>query len=153
MDEWALVRRAQAGDASAFAALVYSYGRFVRSLARRYMGGLDAEDAAQEVWLAVYTKLWQVREPGKFLPWLRTLCYYRCLDYCKARARHRRWESLLTERAWRALVEQVADSEYRVEELLERRELRCLISRELDCLPGDYGAPMDIWPGSPGPAA
>ncbi|MFZ5814244.1 MAG: RNA polymerase sigma factor [Bacillota bacterium] len=59
MDEPTLIARSQQGDQEAFAHLVRRFDPLVRSLAARYVGARDAADAAQEIWPAVYRKLWQ----------------------------------------------------------------------------------------------
>lgn len=76
MSDAELVARAQAGDNEAFNELVTKYHPLVISLARHYVGQNMAEDLAQELWLAVYRKIWQVENAGKFTAWLKQVVYY-----------------------------------------------------------------------------
>lgn len=139
MDERNLVICAQAGDKEAFAGLVDRYGRLVLSLATCYLGPTEAPDAAQEIWLAVYRKLWQLEEGDRFGPWLKKVVFYQCINCRKARTRRTRRETTVGTDAWLALVECVADDACGAPELVERREVREQITRALDKLPGEFG--------------
>ncbi|MGE5559641.1 MAG: RNA polymerase sigma factor [Chloroflexota bacterium] len=139
MDERQLIEAAQAGDRDAFAALVSRHERFVLALVRWYVGAADAADAAQETWLAMYEKLWQLEDPAKLRAWLRQLVFYQCLNWRKARAVRTRRELYLDSDGWLGLLETVTDDGLPVERIAENRELRHSLSRQLDRLPGDYG--------------
>lgn len=143
-DDWQWVERAQRGDAAALAELVRRYRRLVRALAVRFVGGLDADDAEQEIWLAVRQKLWQLERGDRFAAWLRTLCYYRAVNFRKARAGRRRRELSLDGDAWLRLTERVADPHYRLEEILEQRTARGLIADVMAELPADYGLVLKL---------
>lgn len=66
-----LVRRAQGGDASAFAALAQQIGRGVYAIALAHLGRpADAEDVAQSVLLAALEHLDACREPERFDAWI-----------------------------------------------------------------------------------
>lgn len=87
----ALAERVRAGgDAAAFAVLVTRYrGRLV-ALARRMLadGGSDeAEDVAQEAFVAAYDKRASFRRGEPFRPWLYRITVNRCLDRLRARSR------------------------------------------------------------------
>ncbi|MDF2628471.1 MAG: elf family DNA-directed polymerase sigma subunit sigw [Symbiobacteriaceae bacterium] len=139
MEERELVRRAQAGDQAALDGLIERYSPLLRSLVRLYVGSADAADAAQEIWLAVHQKLWQLNAGDAFSAWLRKVAYYHCLNYRKARTRRQGREIGLRTEDWARLAEFVADDGGKVEDLLLRRELRRRLGRMLDELPGDYG--------------
>lgn len=140
-----LVLKAQGGDREAFAQVVKARHRLVLHLAAGYLGWRDAEDAAQIIWTAVWRKLWQVEDPGSLDSWLRTLVFHQCLNLRKARARHRDRETQLSTEAWHALSECAAADSCPMDEILEHRELRALISRELDGLPGEYGLLLRLY--------
>ncbi|MDP9795842.1 DNA-directed RNA polymerase specialized sigma24 family protein [Catenuloplanes nepalensis] len=70
MHDELLVVRAQLGERDAFADLVRAWHDPVHSFARRMIGARDADDVAQEVWLAVVRGLPRLREPARFPPWL-----------------------------------------------------------------------------------
>ncbi|GAB4224806.1 MAG: sigma-70 family RNA polymerase sigma factor [Acidobacteriota bacterium] len=65
-----LIRRAQAGDAAAFDALVAQFGALVLRVARSIVGETDAEDVAQEVFLRLYRALASVDPERPLEPFL-----------------------------------------------------------------------------------
>ncbi len=138
MDEQRLIKQAQQGDKEAFDLLVERHDALLQSLTAWYVGARDGPDAAQEIWLAVFRKLWQLEEADRFVPWLRKLTFYQCMNYRKARAR-RQHEIYLDTEAWLRVAEFLADEDGSVERLLDRRLLRSTISQELDTLPGEFG--------------
>lgn len=139
MDERELVRQAQAGDRTALDSLIERYSPLLRSLTHCYLGPADGADAAQEIWLAVHQKLWQLNSGEAFSSWLRKVAYYHCLNARKARGRRRQREVGLRTDDWVRLTEFVADGDAGVEEMLLHTDLRRRISRMLDELPADYG--------------
>lgn len=139
-----LVRQAQAGDQGAFAQLVGNYQGFVKSLIGCYLSPGEVTDAAQLIWLAVWQKLHQLEDPAKFSAWLRQLVFYRCLNFRKARAARQDRETTLAPETWSALADIISNSED-VAASLEQRELRRVLSQELDRLPGDYGLLLRLY--------
>jgi RNA polymerase sigma-70 factor (ECF subfamily) len=78
----ALVRRAQAGDRQAFAALVRRHQAGVYTLALRLCGDADqAQDLAQEAFVTLFRKLGTFRGESRFSTWfytvVRNVCYRR----------------------------------------------------------------------------
>jgi RNA polymerase sigma-70 factor (ECF subfamily) len=83
-----LVLRCQAGDESAFAELLQSFGG--RTLGHlRALVGDAAEDVQQEVWLTVFRRLAELSEPRAFRTWLFQTTRHRAIDYLRARRRER----------------------------------------------------------------
>jgi RNA polymerase sigma factor (sigma-70 family) len=69
-----LVSRTLAGDTHAFEALVRRYRGLAFGLAYHQLGRFeDAEDAAQEAMVEAYVKLRHLREPERFVGWLRRI--------------------------------------------------------------------------------
>lgn len=69
-----LVRRAQAGDAAAFAEIARRSGRAVYAIALSHVGRpADAEDVAQSVLLAALENIDACRDPSSFDSWLFTI--------------------------------------------------------------------------------
>ena len=69
-----LIRRAQGGDAEAFATLARSYERRLLVLALHYARDRhDAEDLSQEVWLKAFRALKSFRGESSFYTWLRQI--------------------------------------------------------------------------------
>lgn len=78
------------GDVAAFAQLVTRYRSRVVALARRMLAGNgpdEAEDVAQEAFVAAYDKRASYRAGEPFRPWLYRIAVNRCLDRLRARSR------------------------------------------------------------------
>ena len=84
-----LVRRAQAGDREAFAALVPSAVERLLGVAFRILGDTDlAEDATQVAITNAWRKLPQLRDPERFEAWT----YRFVVNACRDEVRRRPWE-------------------------------------------------------------
>ncbi len=87
----ALAGRVRAdGDVAAFALLVTRYRSRVVALARRMLAGHgpdEAEDVAQEAFVAAYDKRASYRVGEPFRPWLYRIAVNRCLDRLRAQSR------------------------------------------------------------------
>jgi DNA-directed RNA polymerase specialized sigma24 family protein len=69
-----LIHRAAAGDVEAFSRLVREFQDVAVGYGVAILGDVHAaEDAAQEAFLAMHSRLWQLRDPVAFPAWLRTL--------------------------------------------------------------------------------
>jgi RNA polymerase sigma-70 factor (ECF subfamily) len=76
-----LVRRAQAGDDSAFGQLVERNRRAVYRAAYAALGSPhDADDVAQETFITVYQKLQGFRGESAFKTWLLSIAWRKALD-------------------------------------------------------------------------
>lgn len=139
LDRSEAVALAQAGNSDGFETLVKVFSSFVLALATQYVGARDAPDVTQEIWLAVHRKLWQLEDGAKFVPWLRTLVFYHCLNYRKARARRQAREVYLSEDGWHGICECVATDSLSPDQLVLCKDLRHLLSELLDGMAGDYG--------------
>lgn len=85
-DDATLVARARDGDVRAFEALVRRYQRQVYRLAVRMLGDSgEAEDVAQEVFLAAWRTLPEIREDAAIRSWLYRTAANRCLNLLRAR--------------------------------------------------------------------
>ncbi len=79
-------RRAQGGDANAFADLVRLYQRRTVSVAYRLLGNLeDASDVSQDAFVRAYRCLEQLDDPSRFGPWLLRVVSNLALNYRRAR--------------------------------------------------------------------
>ncbi len=128
---WAL--QAQRGDQDAFARIVEAYQRPVYNLAYRMLGSAqEAEDASQEAFMRVYTRL-ETYDPGrKFSSWVLSVASHHCID----RLRKRRgmtvsMEDIQAER-W------LSDGEPEPEENALDAERENHVRRLLDTLPDQY---------------
>jgi RNA polymerase sigma-70 factor, ECF subfamily len=79
MECMTLLERAAKGDGVAFAQLVTQHRAFVYTICLSQVGhAAEAEDLTQEVFLRVFHDLADLREPEKFLPWLRQVARNVC---------------------------------------------------------------------------
>ena len=83
-EEVGIIKRAQAGDKSAFSALFHRYKGFVENLLFHYLKDMDeAKDIANVVFLKVYDKLSQFTAYDSFGGWLRILTNRTAIDYLR----------------------------------------------------------------------
>lgn len=83
-EEIALIKRAQAGDESAFNALFYKYKGFVENILFRYIKDMDeAKDITNIVFLKVHDKLSTFTEYDSFGGWLRIIANRTAVDYLR----------------------------------------------------------------------
>ena len=81
MDELRAIAQAKKGDSEAFAFLVETYETSVYRLALRMCGNAhDAEEVAQEAFVAAWKGLPAFRGESKFSSWLYQLTTNACLD-------------------------------------------------------------------------
>ena len=85
-DDVALVRAAQQGDREAFGTLVARHARSILNLTTRMMGQAgDAEDVAQETFVAAFKALSRFQFDSKFSTWLYRIATNKCTDALRAR--------------------------------------------------------------------
>src|SRR5256714_11068542 len=97
MDESALIRAAQHGDAGAFEELVRLYDQSVLRLALNLLRSPeDARDVYQEAFLRVYRNIHTFRFDCSFHTWLYRIVTNICLDHLRKR-KVRREESAVVE--------------------------------------------------------
>jgi RNA polymerase sigma-70 factor, ECF subfamily len=132
-----LVDRAKTGDVRAFEALVRRYERWVFTLALRMVGDrADAEDIAQEAFLKAYRGLAGFRGGSRFSTWLYAIASHHCLNHLASRESRMR-RARRADNPSRAdgetpsAVERLADESPGPDAVLERRDLRRMIQREL----------------------
>lgn len=78
------------GDTAAFALLVTRYRSRIVALARRLLPSApgEAEDIAQDVFVAAYHKRTGFRRGETYRPWLYRIAINRCFDRLRAQQRH-----------------------------------------------------------------
>ena len=83
-EEVGIIKRAQAGDESAFNALFYKYKGFVENLLFQYIKDVDeAKDVTNIVFLKVHEKLSMFTAYESFGGWLRILTNRTAIDYLR----------------------------------------------------------------------
>jgi len=140
--EWTdarLVIECRRGNEQAYAQLVDTYKGLIYSVSYRLLDDpAEAEDAAQEAFLAAFRGLHTFREGAPLAPWLSRIAH----NHCLRRLRQRRpntvsLEAQPTEDA-PSLADRVADPAPAPEDLLERSELRAEIEAAIMSLPASY---------------
>ena len=136
--------QARHGDQAAFSRLVEAYQRPVYNLAYRMLGNAaEAEEAAQETFVRMYTKLHTFQSDRKLASWVLSIASHYCID--RLRRRRITWLSLDDD----PIVSALAGHQLNPEELAIRREA---CDEVQDCIaelePG-YRAPLILryWQG------
>ena len=135
-DDVALVRAAQRGDREAFGALVSRHAQSILSLATRMLGpAADAEDVAQDTFVAAYKALPAFKLDSKFSTWLYRIGVNKCTDSLRAR----RPENISLDETGdeSAVAREVADEETPYWKL-ERAELAWELDQGIQALPHLY---------------
>lgn len=84
-----LVRRFLEGDETAFDELVSRHRTHVFNICLQMLGSrVDAEDAAQEAFVAAYRGLPKFRMGSKISTWLHRIAINRCISYRRSRRVH-----------------------------------------------------------------
>lgn len=84
-EEVGMIKRAQAGDESAFSQLFKRYKNFVDNVLYHYLKDMDeAKDVTNIVFLKVYEKLSQFTAYDSFGGWLRIIANNTAIDYLRA---------------------------------------------------------------------
>ncbi|MBA2528896.1 MAG: sigma-70 family RNA polymerase sigma factor [Euzebyales bacterium] len=121
-----LVAAFVAGDGTAFDALVDRYARRVYGICLRYFGDpADAEDAAQETFVALLRRAGTFRGGAAFSTWLYRVATNACNDLARKRARRPRSDGRDVE-----ALRDTAD----VDDALANRELGMELAAALDGL-------------------
>lgn len=137
MDERELILRCQQGDETAFETLVRQYEKKVCALCRRMCRSEDdAQEAAQDAFLAVWRGIGSYRADAAFSTWLYRLATNACLDLLRREKKRGGDVSLDDEESFLDPV----DPAPQPEELAERAETRRAVREALDALPDDYRA-------------
>lgn len=127
MTDAALVEQTLNGDKEAFGALVERYRHQVYALAYHHVRDFEsAKDLAQESFVQAYLKLSQLREPVKFVAWLRTLTTNVCRQWLR---RHEIETVPLDDEDNTQYVPTGRDNTQ------EQAELSVLVRRTIDALP------------------
>jgi RNA polymerase sigma factor (sigma-70 family) len=88
-----LVSAARQGSRIAFERLVARHQQAVRSFLRRACGdAADADDLAQDTFLAAWSGLWRYRGSASVRSWLCAIAWKKCLSFMRSSARTRRRE-------------------------------------------------------------
>src|SRR5215469_10385945 len=80
-----LVRRAAAGDKSAWEGLVAQYSRLIWAMTRDFkLAEMDAADVVQATWLRLLEHIDRIEYPERVGSWLATTARHECLRHLAA---------------------------------------------------------------------
>jgi RNA polymerase sigma-70 factor, ECF subfamily len=145
-----IIKRAKAGESSAFEQLIALHQRKVMSTAWRMLGSKeDARDAAQEAFLRAYKYLDSFKLDQDFAGWLYRIVINVCRDHARKRNRHFQFSSYESERELGKLDSLASDDNVEADaiksqqrslvaaalETLTRKERAALTLRDLEGLP------------------
>jgi RNA polymerase sigma-70 factor, ECF subfamily len=131
------LEQARRGDQAAFSRLVGAYQGPVYNLCYRMLSNApEAEDAAQETFLRMYTKLHTYQPERKLSSWVLSIASHYCID--RLRRRRGQWLSLDEE----PVAATLASPNRGPEDLALRSESRDEVQRLVDLLPAAYRVPL-----------
>lgn len=131
------LEQARHGDRTAFSHLVAAYQGPVFNLAYRMLGNaVEAEDAAQETFIRMYSKLHTFQPERKLSSWVLSIASHYCID--RLRRRRGEWLSLDEEPVAMMLPSRQAGPE----DLAQRAETREDVQRLVDRLAPSYRVPL-----------
>lgn len=97
-DDFEVVRTVLSGDREAYATLVRAYqGRVIRICQILLSNPVEAEDAAQDVFVKVYQSLSDFRGRSSFSTWVYRISHNHCMDLLRKKSRQKTdsWDDLL----------------------------------------------------------
>ena len=132
------IEQAKGGDQSAFTCLVEAYQAPVYNLAYRMLGNsVEAENAAQETFIRMYTKLDTYDPERKFSSWLLAIASHYCVDLL----RRRRMKTLSLDDL-PPMVELSMPRTTQPEQMVVREQDASAVQKLLEALPPNYRTPV-----------
>ncbi|MGO8672885.1 MAG: RNA polymerase sigma factor [Capsulimonadaceae bacterium] len=89
-EEERLVKAAAGGNEAAFESLKRVHETALLRFIARRVGPVDADDVAQEAWMAVWQNLKKWNRHARFKAWLFAIAEHKCVDLHRARSRQNR---------------------------------------------------------------
>ena len=135
MDERELIARLQKRDEAAFEELIRQYEKKVYSLCFRMCGNSeDAEEAAQDAFLALWRGIDRFRQESTLSTWIYRLATNACIDTLRRRKKQSGSVSLDDEE----LFVDAVDTSPQPQAPVEHREAQKLLQEGLAALPEEY---------------
>ena len=135
MDERELIARLQKRDEAAFEELIRQYEKKVYTLCFRMCGNSeDAEEAAQDAFLALWRGIDRFRQESSLSTWIYRLATNACIDTLRRRKKQSGSVSLDDEE----LFVDAVDTSPQPQETVEHREAQKLLQEGLSALPEEY---------------
>lgn len=135
MNERELIARLQKRDEAAFEELIRQYEKKVYTLCFRMCGNSeDAEEAAQDAFLALWRGIDRFRQESSLSTWIYRLATNACIDTLRRRKKQSGSVSLDDEE----LFVDAVDTSPQPQETVEHRETQKLLQDGLSALPEEY---------------
>lgn len=135
MNERELIARLQKRDEAAFEELIRQYEKKVYTLCFRMCGNSeDAEEAAQDTFLALWRGIDRFRQESSLSTWIYRLATNACIDTLRRRKKQSGSVSLDDEE----LFVDAVDTSPQPQETVEHRETQKLLQEGLSALPEEY---------------
>ena len=135
MDERELIARLQKRDEAAFEELIRQYEKKVYTLCFRMCSSSeDAEEAAQDAFLALWRGIDRFRQESSLSTWIYRLATNACIDTLRRRKKQSGSVSLDDEE----LFVDAVDTSPQPQETVEYREAQKLLQEGLSALPEEY---------------
>lgn len=135
MNERELIARLQKRDEAAFEELIRQYEKKVYTLCFRMCGNSeDAEEAAQDAFLALWRGIDRFRQESTLSTWIYRLATNACIDTLRRRKKQSGSVSLDDEE----LFVDAVDTSPQPQETVEHRETQKLLQEGLSALPEEY---------------
>lgn len=129
-EEIGIIKKAQAGDITAFNTLFKRYKSFVENVLFSYIDDWDeSKDLTNVVFMKVYNKLHTFKAYDSFGGWLRTIANHTAIDYIRRNSRVQR----MTKEDEDALESEVGDEEINIINKITYKR----IIKEFDNFPKD----------------
>ncbi len=111
-DEAPTVQAMQAGDRAAFAQFVRRHQAWVRGVVYASVGRRDrVEDVCQQVWMSVWQRVAELRDPQRWRPWLFRLARNAAFDAGREQKRRQSWLDGFLRNAPPASASEASDAE------------------------------------------
>ena len=135
MNERELIARLQKRDEAAFEELIRQYEKKVYTLCFRMCGNSeDAEEAAQDAFLALWRGIDRFRQESSLSTWIYRLATNACIDTLRRRKKQSGSVSLDD----KELFVDAVDTSPQPQETVEHRETQKLLQEGLSALPEEY---------------
>ena len=132
-DEAKLIARSLKQDSDAFGQLVERYATVIVNLAYRMVGDrTEAEDLAQETFVAAFKALPRFRAESKFSTWLYRIAANKCKDWLRAKRPGQGAQDVDVDEV---LADGVAAEERTPERLLSQQQVAAQLDRAIQRLP------------------
>lgn len=131
-----LVEKTLAGDTSAYGELISKYQDYVYGLAFHIVKNFaDAQDLVQEAFLKAYLNLSSLKDPNRFVSWLRRITANVCLSWISEQKANQLLFSQAEPDEVSSDVLRIADPNPTPEEACEKKELQTLVMKAIEALP------------------